>query len=191
MRMTVILAAVFCMVATAAATVLEQQTDKGNSWVVLDPGEEAAQTFTNTSGSTVRIDTVRVWLSQAFDKSTNHDGDLVVEIQGVNVSGEPDSNVVWTETIDMSNEYGDFSAAILEERVVNPNPALELDPGESLALVLRVTGGTYNYTRVLWGGSDTDAYTGGEAFGFQLETSTWEPYQDYDIDRYFVVLTDP
>lgn len=191
MRVTVIPAAVFCIATTSGATVLEQQTDNGNSWVVLDPGEEAAQTFSNTSGSTVQIDTVRVWLSQAFDKSGNHDGELILEIQGVNTSGEPDSNVVWSETIDMSNEYGNFSAAILEERVVDPNPALELDPGESLALVLRVTGGTYNLTRVLWAGSDTDAYSGGEAFGFQLATDTWEPYQDYDIDRYFVVLTDP
>lgn len=171
----------------SALTVMESQTDHGNSWVVLDPGEEAAQTFTvSAAGSTV-VSAVSFWLSQVGDSDSDSTATLTVEIQGV-TSGEPDNNALWSTALNISTTYSASTIFAIRD-TVSVSPPLRVGPADERALVLRVTGGTYNQTRVLWGGSDTDLYTAGEALSREVGPDDWTNYPDYDIDRDFEILT--
>jgi hypothetical protein len=193
----ILMAATACLFAVPAAaqTVVEEQTEMRNSWVILDPGEEAAQTFTNTTGSPITISGVKVWISRAWDGSVPPapEGKLWVEIQGVNGSGMPDGSVEAFVTHDISDDFG--------TAVPNPNSpptgpyevAITSNPipdGGQRALVLRVVGGTYNLTRVQWAGTDTDAYAAGEAFSRTTGESSVD-YPGYDIDRHFQIVVGP
>lgn len=186
-RILMVTAACCLAVPAVAQTVVEQQLEMRNSWVVLDPGEEAAQTFTNTSGDSVLISAVRFWISRAWDSAGG--GSLVLELQGVNASGEPNGTVHWTDPITIATEYSSTSTpatAVLTEWPVSPSH--QINAGEARALVLRVTGGSYNATRLLWAGTDTDAYSAGAAFSRKVGAGSWDGYPGYDIDRYFEIV---